>query len=308
MLERMEWLKERQKGIFGSDAGSIMGVNKYKSAFEVYAEKTEEISEGQEEPEAVYWARKQRHLVSREFTMRTGKKTRKNSKFFQHRDYPFILGEGGTRVLGENSLLVCKFTSVFREKEWDMEEIPPSYLLQCQHNMAVTETEKCYFAVLIGGQKFICKELLRDEELISMMLEEERNFWVNHVEKRIPPELDGSSAAEKYLKEKFAKADKSLEVTLKDEYKERISDYLGLKESIRTLEEKAKAIENNLKNQLGAAERGIIGDYIVSWKGILSSRVDTKDLKSRYPQVYKDVCRESSSRRFEIKEGTSYGN
>lgn len=39
MEERLEWLRERQKGIGGSDIGAILGLNKYKTAFEVYLEK-----------------------------------------------------------------------------------------------------------------------------------------------------------------------------------------------------------------------------------------------------------------------------
>ena len=35
-MDKLEWLKERQKGIGGSDVGAIMGVSKWKSAFEIY--------------------------------------------------------------------------------------------------------------------------------------------------------------------------------------------------------------------------------------------------------------------------------
>ena len=51
-MDKLQWLKERQKGIGGSDVGAIMGVNKWKSAFEVYIDKTEEITEVSESGEA----------------------------------------------------------------------------------------------------------------------------------------------------------------------------------------------------------------------------------------------------------------
>ena len=44
-MDKLEWLKERQRGIGGSDVGAILGVNKWKTPFEVYLEKTEEITE-----------------------------------------------------------------------------------------------------------------------------------------------------------------------------------------------------------------------------------------------------------------------
>jgi predicted phage-related endonuclease len=42
--------------------------------------------------------------------------------------------------------------------------------------------------------------------------------------------------------------------------------------------------------------------FQVVWKGIISNRIDSKTLKEKYPKVYKEVCRQSISRRFEIKE------
>ncbi|WP_196802087.1 YqaJ viral recombinase family protein, partial [Clostridium cadaveris] len=44
-MNNLDWLKERQKGIGGSDVGAILGVNKWKTPFQVYLEKTEEITE-----------------------------------------------------------------------------------------------------------------------------------------------------------------------------------------------------------------------------------------------------------------------
>ncbi|MBE6044097.1 MAG: hypothetical protein E7216_07665, partial [Clostridium thermopalmarium] len=34
-MDKLEWLKERQRGIGGSDVGAILGVNKWKTPFEV---------------------------------------------------------------------------------------------------------------------------------------------------------------------------------------------------------------------------------------------------------------------------------
>ena len=38
-----EWLDNRLKGIGGSDAGSVLGMNKYKSAYALWCEKTGRI-------------------------------------------------------------------------------------------------------------------------------------------------------------------------------------------------------------------------------------------------------------------------
>ncbi len=54
--------------------------------------------------------------------------------------------------------------------------------------MAVTGYQGAYIAVLIGGNTFKWKFVERDEELISMLVELESDFW-NHVQDCIPPPL-----------------------------------------------------------------------------------------------------------------------
>ena len=42
-MDHLEWLRLRQKGIGGSDAAAIAGLNKYKSPIQVYYEKVEGV-------------------------------------------------------------------------------------------------------------------------------------------------------------------------------------------------------------------------------------------------------------------------
>ena len=134
------------------------------------------------------------------------------------------------RVVGENAILECKTANQYLATEWQDDEIPASYLLQVQHYLFVTGAEVGYIAVLIGGQKFIWKEVQRDEELIQMIIESEKNFW-KMVQDKTPPALDGSSAAEKYLKEKYKEAESDKSIELGFEYKEKIKTYLDMKDN-----------------------------------------------------------------------------
>lgn len=301
-MDKLEWLKGRQRGIGGSDVGAILGVNKWKTPFEVYLEKTEEITEVKETSEAAYWGTELEELVAKEFSKRTGKKVRRDSRHLVHPKYPFMVANIDRRVVGENAILECKTANQFLAKEWKDDEIPASYILQCQHYMSVTGAEKCYIACLIGGQRFIYKEIPRDNELIEMIIAAEKEFWEEHVMKRIPPALDGSSAAEKYLKEKYSNPVQYSEINLKSEYKEMIDEYLQLKENMKALETRLKEIENNIKNELADNEKGYVGNYEVNWMPVKVSRVDSKALKEKYPDIYKKVCKESSYRKFGIKE------
>lgn len=301
-MTELEWLKSRQAGIGGSDVGAILGVNKWKTPFQVYLEKTDPIDDVSEPSEAAYWGNTLEDIVAKEFSKRTGKKVRRRNQLLQHEQYPFMTANLDREIVGEKAFLECKTVNAFGAKEWEGDDVPASYLVQVMHYMAVTGYKKCYIAALIGGQRFIYKEIPRDNELIEMIIAAEKEFWEEHVMKRIPPALDGSSAAEKYLKERYSNPTPYSEINLKSECKDMINEYLQLKENIKALETRLKEIENNIKNELADNEKGYAGNYEVNWMPVTSSRVDSKLLKSKYPDIYKDVCKESTYRKFRIKE------
>lgn len=74
------------------------------------------------------------------------------------------------------------------------DEIPSSYLAQVQHYLAVTGYKKAYIAVLIGGNRFIWKEIERDEELINLIIDKEKDFWERYILGNEIPDMDGSDA------------------------------------------------------------------------------------------------------------------
>lgn len=70
----------------------------------------------------------------------------------------------------------------------------------------------------------------------------------------------------------------------------------------RELETAAEAIRAELKADL--EEKGVeelkTKNFIVRWKEIISSRLDSKALKAALPDVYGQFCKTSTSRRFTI--------
>ncbi|EAE5413960.1 hypothetical protein C6R77_15640, partial [Listeria monocytogenes] len=54
-MDRAQWLLTRRLGIGGSDAGIIMGLNQYKTAFELWLDKTDQVLPDESAGEAAYW-------------------------------------------------------------------------------------------------------------------------------------------------------------------------------------------------------------------------------------------------------------
>lgn len=301
-MSRQEWLAERTKGIGGSDAATVLGLNKWKTPFELYLEKTGQSFVDESQAEAAYFGNILEDVVANEFEVRTGKKVRKNNFMLQHYKHDFIRANIDRKVVGEDALLECKTASAYLAKDWEGDEIPDSYLVQVQHYLGVTGYKKAYIAVLIGGQRFVWKEVERDEELIKMIFEAEVNFWNNHVLANNPPALDGSSAAEQFLKKRYEESEAGKSIDLDSSYSDKLTHLNELKDTIKQLKEQQLQIENEIKNELKDAELGFVKSYQVSWKPINQKRVDSKKLREHFPDIYEKVVKETSYRKFNVKE------
>jgi putative phage-type endonuclease len=300
-MERSDWLNIRNQYIGGSDAGIILGVNKYKTDLELWLEKTGQVEPKEINNDAIHFGNVLEDVVAQEFAARTGKKVRRRNQMLLHDEHDFMMANIDREVVGEKALLECKTANQYLADEWENDQIPASYLAQVNHYMAVTGYEKAYIACLIGGQKFVWKEIERDNELIELIIQAEKHFWEHHVLGGNRPALDGSSAAEQYVKQKWAWAEKGKGVDLSSEHKDNIEKYLEIKKTIDVFETEKKRLENLLKDAVADAETGSVADYTVNWKNVTSNRVDSKALKEKFPDVYSQVTKESKSRRFEIK-------
>ena len=296
-----DWLALRKLGIGGSDASVVCGISRYKSPVELWMEKTDQLH-AHEAGEAAYWGTQLETLVRTEFTKRTGIEVEHKGVLLQSEEYPFMLAnldgicehpDYGTCIFE------AKTASAYKADEWD-DAIPDEYQLQIQHYMAVTGYKAAYIAVLIGGNTFRWKLVERDEELISMLIELEANFWT-HVQMNTPPAMDGSAASARFLSERFPDSVPKSQITLPDTAADLIQQYDTACEQLEVITEQKQEAENRLKELLGENEVGTAGDRIIVWKSVSQERLDSKTLKAEHPALYQKYANKTSYRRFTIK-------
>lgn len=300
-LSHEDWLKYRKQGIGGSDAGAILGFNKYKSPHAVYIDKTTDYVEDLSENEAVYWGTVLENIVAKEFEKRTGKKVQRVNAVLQSIEHPFMLANLDRAIVGENAILECKTANQYLLPDWDGEEIPAAYIWQCQHYMAVTGADVCYIACLVGGQKFVHKPIMRDEKLIQYLIEKEAEFWEFNVLANEPPLLTGMECDSDYVKREFPQDDGEC-VMLTSGVILAAERYLELCDSEKEIKLKKEQCANEIKAFMEEAETGFCDTMKVSWKTVNSQRLDTTLLKKECPEIYEKYSNISSSRRFTIKE------
>lgn len=300
-MDHETWLQYRKKGIGGSDAGSICGLNPYSTAISVFQDKTQPQVEEKADNEAMRQGRDLEEYVARRFTEETRKKVRRANAIFFHEEHPFMLANVDRLIVGENAGLECKTASAYSADKWKDGHIPESYEIQCHHYMAVTGADAWYIACVVLGKEFIWRKIERDEETIQMLIQIESEFWNNNVLANKMPAPDGSKAAEELLSKYYKNSDpgKSIALVGFDEKLKRRDEISELQDK---LEKEKKQIEQEVKIYMEDAEKADSDRYSVSWKSVTSNRVDSKKLKSVYPEVYRECIKASESRRFTVKE------
>jgi len=300
-MPRDEWLELRRQGLGGSDAAAIVGLDRYRSAFDVYADKLglrPEIPDN----EAMRQGRDLEDYVAERFCEATGKKVRRRNAILQHPEYEFMTANIDRWVVGENAGMEAKTTSVLNRHKFSQGEFPPNYYVQCMHYMAVTGADRWYLAVLVLNKSFHVFTIERDEAEIQALIAAEKDFWENHVLKQIPPTPDGSESTSELLKQMFPEAREREEVALYG-HEEKIQQYLELDARVKELTQERDAIKQELQLALADAEIGRAQGYVVEWKNQTRQTLDTQKLKKEQAEIYQKYLKPAQTVRvFKIKE------
>lgn len=297
-LEKRDWLMYRKRGIGGSDAGAVCGLNPYRTAIQVYEDKTTDKIE-EFDNEAMRQGREFEDYVAKRFTEATGKKVRRANFMYYDENYPFMLADVDRMIVGENAGLECKTASPYLADKWKDEKIPLHYKLQCYHYISVCNADAWYLAVVIYGREFKYYRIERDEEILRDLRWIEQDFWENHVLKRVLPKPDGSELADQVISEYFKNSMK--ETIILKGFDEKLDRRKELELLMGELDTEKKQIEQELKLFLGEAETAENANYRVSWKPVSSQRIDGERLKKECPEIYEQYQKTIRFRRFMVK-------
>jgi len=299
-MPREEWLKWRTKGIGGSDASIIAGVNKFKSIFQLWLEKTGQIVPEESESEYTHFGNVLEPVVKKEFTRRTGLKVRAKKMLLQSEEYPFMLADldGVVYENGEMCIFEAKTANAYKKEVWE-EGVPEEYSYQVQHYMAVTGAKKTYIAALVGGNHFYFHEVARDEEMIQGIIRMEKEFWENCVLNGREPLADGSDATTAFLNDRYKEGNGN-SVVLPEEALKLCESFDSLSEQLKTLKEQKDAVANQLKEYLKENETGTVGGRVVSWKVVTTTNFDKSRLAKENKEIYEKYCVQSQYRRLSV--------
>jgi putative phage-type endonuclease len=234
----------RRLGLGGSDIASVLGINPFKTAYEVYEEKVEGKIVDLSHNEKVIWGNLLEEPIAKRYEQIT------NCPVFctgmvKHSKYPFLLAHPDRIMLGRKGLEI-KAVGEHTKHLWGepgSQVIPEYYYAQIAHYLLVLDYAEWDIAVLIGGQELRTYTFIRDKEFDEIIIEAGSKFWQDHVTKKCPPEKDYSNENIQQLIKRKCHLVSEESINLPDEYIPVAEILEEAKEHIKHYEKIKKASE-----------------------------------------------------------------
>lgn len=306
-LSREEWLKLRTTGIGGSDAGAILGLNKYSTPLSVYLAKKDFASFGGNA--ATEWGniledpirQKAKADLGIEIETVPGMFTNKERSFMNANFDGLVFVAGEKEIAGSvvSGLGGHEIKTSRTGEDFTNDEVPDSYYVQVQHYMAVTGLSWFVLTVFIfdkyEGRHYV---IPRNDDFIAQLIDRETDFWKNNVLADNAPSPTGNENELELVKSLPMPA----EVELDGECEQWLNDKEIIDAQIKDLQAKSDAIKEQILMRMSAASNGenvekataIVGAWKVTYNTQTTKRVDTNALKKA--GIYEEYAKDSVSR------------
>ena len=307
-----QWLAARRGGIGGSDAGAVMGLNKWASPLTVYLDKKGlNHFDGNRATERGSWLEEPIREKAKETL---GVIIEECPYMFTSAVNPFMSAniDGLIYIQEEkeiNGIMLCglgghEIKTTQRGDGFSEHEIPDSYFAQVQHYMAVLELPWFILsAYCIDRHEFRHYVIQKDEAFINRLIEVEKDFWENYIEKDVMPSPSGIEAESDAVNALFTGSATTL--ILDSEAESMSAEYLLINSQMKDLEKRKAQLSESLKLKIIAQQtagetkaNAIAGNYRISFSKNVRKSVDTDRLKK--DGLYEQYCKESESSMFRV--------
>lgn len=298
-MSRDEWLEIRKKSIGGSEIAAVIGMNRWKTPFAVWAEKTGRVDSSVQQSESMYWGTVMEAILREEFSKRTGYAVKEAHYIFASIDNPFLTANIDGYVdlgNGEYAVLEIKTAGNYAESDWN-DGCPIEYYLQVQHYLYITGMKKAFIAVLIGGNNFKYLGIESDEDTIQTIICCAKQFW-QLVQTDTPPAVTDKDNA---LLATLYPSSKAVTVKMPEEYRAVLRQYNEAKQAIDQAKKAKEEAEAKIKAFMQDNDSAVIDNYKITWKTAERNSLSADKVKALLtPDQIKDCSTTTTTRTLRI--------
>lgn len=296
-------MKNKNLGrIGGTTVSAIVGQNPWETPHSAYLKLRNEV-EPTPDNEAMARGRRYEPIVADifqggrpEFRVAHNRLGTDEPELYEHEKYPYLIGHPDRLLYSaaSNDLvagLEIKTSNWSNMRNWGEEgtdAIPTHYLIQCQWYAGLAKLPEWEVAVAFlddAGTLRTYREykVVADAELFETLVASAVDFWQNHVEPGIPPEIGKvDDTTKRWINRRFPANVQPLETATPQE-EQLMARYLARKDALETAQREFEQTEAALKIAIGDRD-GLESETFgkVTWKRSKdSTRVD-----------YRAVCNE----------------
>jgi putative phage-type endonuclease len=300
------WLAERAKGIGGSDAAAVLGLNPWTSPREVYYDKRGLLRpKAQSHP--MLFGTLLEPGIAEGFEIITGIKTQKRG-LLRSRKWPWMQ-VSVDRLTADGGGLEIKNMGWHRSEDWGTDEepaIPPAAETQAMHCMAVTGKDFWWVMGLVNGNTPMIRKVIRRESVIEALVELERDFWHNCVLAAVPPPVDDSESCTRAMQQVY-RANANEEAVVDPEILYPLLERKATAdEEIKTATKALNQVKNEIRDLAGTAEilrtpgsGGVKPDPIFTY--VANGQFSVKEFVASDPKLAIEYTREVTEERIDVK-------
>lgn len=290
-------LERRRSGIGGSDVAAICGLSPWKSAYQVWMEKTGR-SEGPEQNHAMAYGTMIEPVIRSWYELETGSPVIMPRGILVHPVHNFMLAN----LDGHTSDRVLEIKTSRSNSDWGepgTDAIPVYYMTQLQWYMMIAGFELGDVAVSFAGTMPCIYTVESDPEIQELLIEKTTEFWDLVKTDTPPPPTTLQDMLVAYPRSQ------GVSVTASQDVEQLVAKLKVIKDGIKQAEAKEEAIKAEIMKAMGTADTltDLQGKPIATWKSAKASTTfDSKAFQATHPDLYKQFTIEKpASRRFLVK-------
>lgn len=280
-----EWLAFRENGIGGSEIGTIMGVNPWKSSTELFYQKVGLIPQKVEQNLPMFMGTVTEDLIANCYEYYDGEEGM-ISNFYEknkvrtlfepvgyyvnpmHPEFFFspdrIEVQKKPRIINDqiafdesDRIIEIKTINGWSSKQWEG-GLPPSYFLQVQFYMYGLGLRSATIVSLEDGRNWRIHNIEYDDAMCNQMVVVAQEFWervclaredIKNADLYEPP-VEGTIAYDQFLTQRYKNPDNNT-IKSTEEIDQFITGYMTLDEQIKDLEDKKIFCQNHIKRYMG---------------------------------------------------------
>ena len=283
-----EWREERRKGIGGSDVAAIMGLSAYSTPYQVWLDKVQGIHDDISEKPAVVWGNILEHIIGEYYAQEHQDRTvRRVNGMMRSIQRPWAQASLDYEVRDPElgwGVLEVKTAGWRREDDWS-DGVPVYYQTQVAHYLSVSGRPFADVAVLIAGQDYREYRVMRDEEDIETVNREVDEFWRDHVESGVAPDVDAPD--NRYVFEAHPEPGAEYVDVSDAKTADLLNRWVAAKADLDYAKERVEELSAKLKGVIGDSRGLEAKTGRLTWNRFERSSFDTKRFRAEHPELVK---------------------